>query len=96
MTGPNGNADLGSIFMPQVLQPPRIRLAKFPLPGEEADNAVSSINISTKERGKYSEVMAKIDEYFKVGKNFIFKIQWEESVTGGSYQGILHCPVSPG
>ena len=41
--------------------------------GEEADDVLSLINISTEERGKYSKVMVKLDEYFKVRKNVIFE-----------------------
>ena len=41
--------------------------------GEEADDVLSSTNISTEERAKYGDVMAKFDEYFKVRKNVIFE-----------------------
>jgi len=41
--------------------------------GEEADDVLSSTNISTEERGKYNQVMAKLDDYFKVRKNVIFE-----------------------
>ena len=41
--------------------------------GEEADNVLSSTNIFIEKRGKYSDVMTKLDDYFKVRKNVIFK-----------------------
>jgi len=41
--------------------------------GEEADDILSSTNISDGEKAKYSFVMGKFDEYFKVRKNVIFK-----------------------
>jgi len=41
--------------------------------GEEAENILSSMNISTTGRAKYSSVMGKFDEYFKIRKNLIFE-----------------------
>jgi len=41
--------------------------------GEEADDILSSTNISNGDRAKYSSVMGKFDEYFKVRKNVIFE-----------------------
>ena len=41
--------------------------------GEDADDVLSSTNISTEDRGKYNEVMKKLDDYFKVRKNVIFE-----------------------
>ena len=41
--------------------------------GEDADDVLSATNISTEERAKYQEVMAKLDAYFKVRKNVIFE-----------------------
>ena len=41
--------------------------------GEEAEDVLSSTNISTTDRAKYSSVVGKFDEYFKVCKNVIFE-----------------------
>ena len=41
--------------------------------GEEADDILSFTNISNGEKVKYSSVMGKFDEYFKVSKNAIFE-----------------------
>ena len=41
--------------------------------GEQADAVLSSTGISEDNRKKYSEVMSKFDEYFKVRKNIIFE-----------------------
>ena len=41
--------------------------------GEEAEYVLSSTNISTTDRAKYSSIVGKFDEYFKVRKNVIFE-----------------------
>ena len=41
--------------------------------GEEADDVLTSTNISDESRKKYMEVLAKFDAYFKVHKNVIFE-----------------------
>ena len=41
--------------------------------GEEAEDVLSSTNISVDDRKKYSTVMGKFDEYFRVRKNVIFE-----------------------
>jgi len=41
--------------------------------GEDADDVLSSTNISTKERANFKEVLAKLDGYFMVRKNVIFE-----------------------
>ena len=41
--------------------------------GEQAEDVLSSTGISEDDRKKYSEVMSKLDDYFKVRKNVIFE-----------------------
>ena len=41
--------------------------------GEDAEDVLSSTNISSEERASYNTVMAKLDDYFRVWKNVIFK-----------------------
>ena len=41
--------------------------------GEEADDVLSSTNISTEDVKKYNGVIGKFDEYFKVRKNVIYE-----------------------
>lgn len=41
--------------------------------GEEADDVLTSTNISDGDRKKYDPVMAKLDEFFKVRRNVIFE-----------------------
>ena len=41
--------------------------------GEEADDVLTSTNISAEDRKKYSEVIAKFDAFFQVRKNVIFE-----------------------
>ena len=41
--------------------------------GEEADDILTSTNITKDNRKKYSEVLAKFDGHFKVRKNVIFE-----------------------
>ena len=41
--------------------------------GEEADDILTSTNITDENRKRYSEVMAKFDGHFKVRKNVIFE-----------------------
>ena len=41
--------------------------------GEEADDVLTSTNITEENRKKYSEVMAKFDGFFKIRKNVIFE-----------------------
>ena len=74
MNSPNGNADLNSIFTPLASKDEarKVGTLLYCL-REEADDVLSLTNISTEERTKYSEVMAKLDEYFRVRKNVIFE-----------------------
>ena len=41
--------------------------------GEEAEDILTSTNISNDDRKKFNKVVDKIDEYFKVRKNIILK-----------------------
>ena len=41
--------------------------------GEEAEDVLVSTNITDAARKKYADVMAKLDDYFKVRKNLIFE-----------------------
>ena len=41
--------------------------------GEEADDVLSSTNISSADRVKYDKVVGKLDEYFQVRKNIIYE-----------------------
>ena len=41
--------------------------------GEEADDVVSSTNITEEERRVYATVMGKFEGFFKVRKNVIFE-----------------------
>ena len=41
--------------------------------GEQADDVLSSTGISEENRKKYSEVMTKFDDYFKIRRNVIFE-----------------------
>ena len=41
--------------------------------GEEAEDVLTSTNISNDDRKKFDKVVDKIDEYFKVRKNIIFE-----------------------
>ena len=41
--------------------------------GDQADSVLTSTNISTDNRGKYTSVMLKFDDYFKVRRNVIFE-----------------------
>jgi len=41
--------------------------------GKEAEDVLSSTNISDDDRKKYKTVMGKFDDYFKVRKNVIFR-----------------------
>ena len=41
--------------------------------GEEADDVLTSTNISTESRKKYDDVLAKFDAHFQVRKNIIFE-----------------------
>ena len=41
--------------------------------GEEAEDVLTSTNITTEERKDYETVLGKFNEYFKVHKNIIFK-----------------------
>ena len=41
--------------------------------GEDADDVLTSTNISDKNRKKYTEVLAKFDGHFKVRKNVILE-----------------------
>ena len=43
--------------------------------GEQAEDVLSSTGISEDDRKKYSEVMSKLDDYFKVRKNVILRNQ---------------------
>jgi hypothetical protein len=41
--------------------------------GQDADNVLTSTNISDDDRTKYISVMAKFEKFFKVRKNTIYK-----------------------
>ena len=41
--------------------------------GEEAEDVLTSTNISETDRGRYAQVLGKRDEFFKVRKNVIFE-----------------------
>ena len=41
--------------------------------GEEAEDILTSTNISNDDRKKFNKVVDKIDEYFKVRKNIILE-----------------------
>ena len=41
--------------------------------GEEAEDVLTSTNISEANRGRYAHVLGKMDECFNVGKNVIFE-----------------------
>ena len=41
--------------------------------GEEAEDVLISANISEADRGRYAQFLGKMDEFFKVRKNVIFK-----------------------
>ena len=41
--------------------------------GEDAEDVLSSTNISQEERKKYAEVMAKVDGFFQIRKNVIYE-----------------------
>ena len=41
--------------------------------GEEADDVLSSTNITSEDRKKYDNVVGKLDEYFQVRKNVIYE-----------------------
>ena len=41
--------------------------------GQDADNVLTSTNISDEDRKKYTSVMAKFEEFFKVRKNRIYE-----------------------
>ena len=41
--------------------------------GEEAEDVLTSTNISEADRGRYAQVLGKMDEYFKIRKNVIFE-----------------------
>ena len=41
--------------------------------GEEADNVLTSTNITAENRKKFADVLQKFDEFFKVRKNIIFE-----------------------
>ena len=41
--------------------------------GEDAEDALSSTNISTDDRKSYAEVMAKFDGFFQIRKNIIYE-----------------------
>ena len=41
--------------------------------GEEADDVLTSTNASEEERKDYAAIMAKLDGYFQVRKNTIYK-----------------------
>ena len=41
--------------------------------GEEAEDVLTSTNISNDDRKQYDQVLGKMDEFFKVRKNIIFK-----------------------
>ena len=70
--------------------------------GEDSEDVLSSINISSEGRKKYSTVMEKLDEFFKIRKNVIHERAWfnrkmqlaEESVEQfitNLYQLVEHC-----
>ena len=44
--------------------------------GEEANEVLSSTNISEEERKLFSKVIEKLDEYFKVRRNVTFERAW--------------------
>ena len=46
--------------------------------GEEADDVLTSTNISTESRKKYDDVLAKFDAHFQVRKNIIFESRIQE------------------
>ncbi len=41
--------------------------------GEEAEDVRTSTNISEADRGRYAQVLGKMDEFFKIRKNIIFE-----------------------
>ena len=41
--------------------------------GEEAEDALTSTNISEADRGRYAQLLGKMNEFFKVRKNVIFE-----------------------
>ena len=41
--------------------------------GEEAEDVLTSTNISETDRGRYAQVLGKMDDFFKVQKNIIFE-----------------------
>ena len=41
--------------------------------GEEAEDVLTSTNISNDDRKQYDQVLGKMDEFFKVQKNVIFE-----------------------
>ena len=63
-----------SVFDVRFLSTPRTILSKLLYClGEEADDVLTSTNISEKDRKKYDSLMAKFDNFFKVRKNVIFE-----------------------
>ena len=41
--------------------------------GEEADDVLTSTNITAENRKKFADIIAKFDDFFKVRKNVIFE-----------------------
>ena len=76
--GRSGSKDLSSIFTHRALQLPKIKnikLAPYFIAWAKTPRMCFCrlINISSEERTSYNTVMAKLDDYFRVRKNAIFK-----------------------
>ena len=44
--------------------------------GEDLEDALPSTNISSEDRKKYSTVVEKLEEFFKIRKNVIYERAW--------------------
>ena len=67
--------------------------------GEDAEDVLSSTNILEDNRKKYREVMSKLDSFFQVRKNVIYRFNWRMQLADESieqfitnlYQVVGHC-----
>ena len=61
--------------------------------GPDADNVLTSTNIEDRDRKKYSKVMEKLDEHFKVRRNVIFERDQHEGKSAEEYITALYSLV---
>ena len=98
-TGPNGKKCFEQFRVAAGLnkeeEPRQVSTLLYCL-GEEADDVLSSTNVTDEDRKKYATIIVKFDAFFQVRKNVILKrakFNRRNQKTGRISQAVYYCPL---